>query len=168
MKKLEELFNLPPHANTEPDDVVPDMHEPLSDLPDIRALDTALDKIDAALPTVADLEASDKEMDSLAALATEKFEELMNLGMNVDSRFSGTIFQTAGQLLGHAITAKQAKIDKKLRMVELQLKKANLDLRAQKTAGENPAASAIDGAGVVVDRNEILRSIIDGIKEQPK
>lgn len=128
----------------------------------LRELDDAIDKIDAALPTVRDLEASDNEMDELAKLATEKFQDLMDLGMSVDSRFSGTIFQTAGTLLGHAITAKQAKLDKKLRMVDLQLKKAALDLRAAKAlAEEKPGEGAVDGEGTVLDRNAIIQAVLN-------
>ena len=128
----------------------------------LRELDDAIDKIDAALPTVRDLEASDNEMDELAKLATEKFQDLMDLGMSVDSRFSGTIFQTAGTLLGHEITAKQAKLDKKLRMVDLQLKKAALDLRAAKAlAEEKPGEGAVDGEGTVLDRNAIIQAVLN-------
>jgi hypothetical protein len=82
----------------------------------------------------------------------------MDLGMNVEPRYSGVIFQTAGMLLGHAITAKQAKLDKKLRMVDLQLKKARLDQVAKKDAP--PEEAAIQGQGMIIDRNELLRSIL--------
>jgi hypothetical protein len=77
--------------------------------------------------------------------------------MNVEPRYAGVIFQTAGVLLGHAITAKQAKLDKKLRMVDLQLKKARLDQTAAKN-GDTPAA--IEGQGVVLDRNALLAQIL--------
>ena len=72
-------------------------------------IDKTIDKIDQALPGVKGLEASDQEMDELANLAKDKFNDLMDLGMNMEARFSGQVFQTAGVLLGHAITAKQAK-----------------------------------------------------------
>jgi hypothetical protein len=90
--------------------------------------------------------------------------------MNVEPRFSGVIFQTAGQLLGHAITAKTAKLDKKLRMVQLQLSKAKLDqsLAAQaKKDGANSDVSApeIEGKATVVDRNTLLKSVLDDLKK---
>lgn len=152
-KKLEELFNLPAADDSSPSaDAIAEHKET------IVAIDEAIDKIDAALPTVKDLEAADSEMDDLADLAQTKFEELMDLGMQVEARYSGTIFQTAGVLLGHAITAKQAKLDKKLRMVDLQLKKMRLDQTA-KNNSEQPQ-DTVDGKGVVLDRNELLRSIL--------
>ena len=156
-KKLEQLFNLPSPDSADGDIPTPESLE--EHRTEIAAIDEAIDKIDAALPTVKDLEAADSEMDDLADLAQTKFEELMDLGMQVEARYSGTIFQTAGVLLGHAITAKQAKLDKKLRMVDLQLKKMRIDDMRVKDKGKE-AEDPIDGKGVIVDRNELLRSIL--------
>lgn len=158
-KKLEELFNLPDVEITE--------EETQNSIEENRAMiaeiDNAIDKIDAALPFVNDLDASDRELDELSELAKEKFQDLIDLGMNVEARFSGHILATAGTLLGHAITAKQAKLDKKLRMVDLQLKKARLDLQIQQAEAKNDGErmlEAPDGNGVVLDRNELLRQIL--------
>lgn len=123
----------------------------------IQQVNDAIDKIDIALPTVRDLEASDHEMDELAELAKSKFEDLMELGMNMDPRFGGVVFQTAGTLLGHAITAKTAKMDKKLRMVALQLQKARLDHQMSK---DDPDSKPVEGQGVILDRNELLNQIL--------
>ena len=161
-KKLEELFNLP---NAVPEDATPEEATTITAEQQavFKDIDNAIDKIDAALPGVQGLEASDSEMDELANMAKDKFNDLMDLGMNVDSRFSGQIFQTAGVLLGHAITAKQAKLDKKLRMVDLQLKKMRLDQQA-KAAGELPPGT-VEGEGVVLDRNALLAQIINKPKQ---
>jgi hypothetical protein len=129
----------------------------------IHEVDLAIDKIDAALPYVNDLDTSDKELDDLSDLAKEKFEDLISLGMNVEARFSGHILATAGTLLGHAITAKQAKLDKKLRMVDLQLKKARLDAQIAKDNNKSDGDKIIDaedGRAVVLDRNELLKQIL--------
>ena len=75
--------------------------------------------------------------------------------MQVDSRFSAEIFGIASNMLGHAITAKTAKINKKLKMIELQLKKANLD---QKTANKSEEIESTPlGEGKELDRNELLK-----------
>lgn len=158
-KKLRELFDLPEIEEYSSSDST--TNEALNDIKEnkeiIARVDEAIDKIDIALPTVRDLEASDQEMDELAKLATEKFNDLMDLGMNMDPRFGGVVFQTAGTLLGHAITAKTAKMDKKLRMVSLQLQKARLDHQVSK---ENPSDNPVDGKGIVLDRNELLNQIL--------
>jgi hypothetical protein len=158
-KKLEELFDLP--LNEDSDDALPgnDIETNLPVLPD--ALEK-LDKIEAALPAVRGLEASDAEMDDLAAKATESFNDLMDLGMNVDSRYASEIFSVASTLLGHAITAKTAKLNKKLKMIDLQLKKAKFDRDG--ADGSEPSMST--GTGHILDRNELLERLVK--REQPK
>jgi len=159
-QKLEELFNLPPADSTTPEEAKSSIEENRAI---IQEVDQAIDKIDAALPFVADLDISDKELDDLSDLAKEKFQDLIDLGMNVEARFSGHILATAGTLLGHAITAKQAKLDKKLRMVDLQLKKARLDQQIAKDNNKSDGDKIIDaedGRAVVLDRNELLKQIL--------
>lgn len=156
-KKLAELFDLP----DVPADATAETNEAFQTIQEnqdiISQVNDAIDKIDLALPTVKDLEASDEEMDELADLAKAKFEDLMDLGMNMDPRFGGVVFQTAGTLLGHAITAKTAKMDKKLRMVSLQLQKARLDHQMSK---DDPGSRAVEGQGIVLDRNALLEQIL--------
>jgi hypothetical protein len=155
-QKLEELFNLPPAEETTPEEAKSSIEENRAI---IKEVDSAIDKIDAALPFVNDLDISDKELDDLSDLAKEKFQDLIDLGMNVEARFSGHILATAGTLLGHAITAKQAKLDKKLRMVDLQLKKMRLDQQNAKNDGDK-IVEAEDGRAVILDRNELLKQIL--------
>jgi hypothetical protein len=159
-QKLEELFNLPPSDATTPEEAKSSIEENRAI---IKEVDLAIDKIDAALPYVNDLDISDRELDDLSDLAKEKFQDLIDLGMNVEARFSGHILATAGTLLGHAITAKQAKLDKKLRMVDLQLKKARLDAQIAKDSTKTDGDKIIDaedGRAVVLDRNELLKQIL--------
>ena len=154
-KKLEELFDLP--ETDEPREVV-DPRELFTDQQHhLESASNIIDRIDQALPQVRELDSADAELDELSDMAREKFEDLMNLGMNVEARFSGQILQTAGVLLGHAITAKQAKIDKKLKMIDLQLKKMRLDQTAAKSDSQ---PQPVDGQAVVLDRNELLKQIL--------
>jgi hypothetical protein len=160
MKKLEELFDLPRSDELESKEHSLNIDETKIALAEI---DNAIDKIDSALPMVRDLQASDVEMDDLAKKATESFDELMSLGMNVDSRFAAEIFSVAGAMLGHALTAKQAKLNKKLKMIDLQLKKANLDMK-QSDGGAVPQP----GQGHVLDRNELLERLLGDRKTNAK
>ena len=160
-KKLEELFDVETS-----EDVVDRMlaAEPAEPKPlTVTEIETAMskvDKIDAALPSVSDLESSDKEMDEIAQLAQDTFKDLMDLGMNVEARFSGEIFGNAARMLDTALNAKAHKVNKKLRMVDLQLKKASLDARLAKEQQSNGDIST-DGEGVVLDRNTLLQQILD-------
>lgn len=154
-RKLEELFDLPPTADaetTEPESI------PTTQIA-LQEIDATIDKIDQALPAVKGLDASDAEMDELASKAQETFDNLMDLGFNVDSRYASEIFAVAGTMLGHALTAKTAKLNKKLKMVELQLKKARMD---QDVKGDEPTTTA---HGQVLSRNDLLE-MIKGSKDQ--
>ena len=114
------------------------------------------DKVASALPQVKGLgELSDLELDKLAIEAEESYKNLMDLGMNVDSRYSGRIFEVAGNLLRNAIDAKAGKIDKKLKMVELQLKKLKID----KTGKDDGPIEESDGF-VISDRNELMKKLL--------
>jgi hypothetical protein len=114
------------------------------------------DKIANALPQVKGLgELSDLELDKLAVEAEESYKNLMDLGMNVDSRYSGRIFEVASTMLRNAIDAKGSKIDKKLKMVELQLKKQKLD-QGNKDGGPIEESDGF----VISDRNELMKKLL--------
>lgn len=155
-RKLEELFDLPTGETDENDS---DPAEPGNDietnLPILPETLASLDKIEAALPAVRGLEKSDEELDELAVLAKDAFNDLTNLGMQVDSRYASEIFAVASTMLGHAITAKTAKMNKKLKMIDLQMKKLKLDREANEDDPVLPTAQ-----GHVLDRNELLKHLL--------
>jgi hypothetical protein len=159
-RKLEELFDLP--QETQDSDPAEPGNDIAENLPVISDTLRDIDKIEAALPAVRGLEASDSEMDDLASKAKESFDNLMDLGMQVDSRYASEIFSVASQMLGHAITAKTAKMNKKLKMIELQMKKVKLD----REGGQEDNNSMPSGEGHVLDRNELLKHLLK--REEPK
>lgn len=158
-KKLTELFELAADASSVNEELI--QHAEM-DVITTETYDT-LSKIENALPQVRGLEASDTEMDSLADLATSSYKDLMDLGMQVDSRFASEIFNSASSMLGHAITAKTAKINKKLKMLDLQLKKAQLDHKINSKTEEIESTPL--GEGNLIDRNELLKSILANNKK---
>lgn len=159
-RKLEEIFDLPREEAQEETAPAP---LPEQSQAIIQELDSTIEKIEAALPTVRGLDTSDQELDELAKLATDSFNNLSDLGMNVDSRYASEIFAVAGNMLGHAITAKTAKLNKKLRMIDLQLKKARLD---QTAATPETESEPVVATGTVLDRNELLERLIAANKEK--
>jgi hypothetical protein len=77
----------------------------------------------------------------------------MDLGMQVEPKYSARMFEVATGMLNAAITAKTNKIEKKLKMVDLQLKKLAIDKKSGK--GEE-----IEGEGfILTDRNSILEKL---------
>jgi hypothetical protein len=152
-KKLEELLNIESSASDEVEAPSPEIIIPTIDLQDRLE---EFDKISAALPRVKGLgDMADDELDALASKAEKAYDDLMDLGMNVEARYSTRMFEVAGQMLNAAITAKTNKIDKKLKMVDLQLKKLAID-KKHGQGGEG----AIEGEGyVITDRNSILAKL---------
>ena len=171
-KRLETLFGL------NDDDETSSLNQPIveqSDDTDERAVEinretlATVEKVENALPQVRGLEATDKDLDEFSDLAKEAFNNLMDLGLQVDARFSAEIFNSAGSMLGHAITAKTSKINKKLRMIDLQLKKAELDrkieVQRQKTEGSNGNEDSENlGVGQVIDRNDLIKQILSQVE----
>jgi hypothetical protein len=153
-KKLEELLNLPESKKIikeeEKKAAVLAKPEPL--LRDI----SEFDKISAALPQVKGLgDIADSELDDLAQKATEAYTDIMDLGMNVEARYSARLFEVAASMLKNAIDAKATKLDKKLKMIDLQLKKQKLDNETNTDEG-----ISINGDGfIVTDRNSLLEKL---------
>lgn len=114
------------------------------------------DKISSALPRVKGLgDISDAELDALANKAEKAYDDLMDLGMNVEARYGARMFEVAAQMMNAAITAKTNKIDKKLKMVDLQLKKLAIE---KKNSPETP--NTVEGEGyILTDRNSILEKL---------
>lgn len=155
-KKLQELLDLPDNENDDKELVEPTTEEIDTSLLTTETLSN-LEKIENALPQVKGLEAADSELDELASLATSSYKDLMDLGMQVDSRYSSEILAVASTFLGHGITAKTAKINKKLRQIDLMLKKASLD--ARQASKDKEIENTPIGTGQALDRNELLKAI---------
>jgi hypothetical protein len=166
-RKLEDLFDLPSSVEIETENEIPTIAETRAQL---AVIDDAIDKIDSALPAVRDLDASDGEMDELADLAKDSYKDLMDLGMQVDSRFASEIFNVAGTMLGHAITAKTAKMNKKLKVIDLQLKKMRLD--QQQAVIDSKAADGGEvlptAQGMVLSRNDLLDRLLASKDQKDK
>jgi len=159
-KKLEELLDLPDsreiiqearakEAKSKKENAIVEQEETFRDIAEF-------DKIAAALPSVKGLgDKADSELEDIAQRALSSYEDLMDLGMNVESRYSGRVFEVAGSMLKTSLDAKVAKMDKKLKMIELQLKKEKLDRDSNADEG-----SIVNGEGTIVtDRNSLLQRL---------
>jgi hypothetical protein len=115
-----------------------------------------LDKIASALPRVKGLgDKADSELEDIAKKALDAYDDLMDLGMNVESRYASRVFEVAGGMLKTSLDAKVAKMDKKLKMIDLQLKKEKMD-----KDGINNDGNVVTGEGyVVTDRNSLMEKL---------
>lgn len=154
-KKLETLFNLEESTPTKVEAVPVEVSKEQA-----RNLEQSFKEVDRIVKSLPSLDGvedmGDSELDALAAKAESAYDDLMDLGMNVEVRYSGRIFEVASSMLGNAITAKTAKIDRKLKAVDLQLKKLKIDRDHPDSAGEN----IVNGSGyIITDRNDLLKKL---------
>ena len=159
-KKLEDLFNLDNSHETETPPVEPEVNEvetPVHE--EVNSLEKTaqeIQRITSTLPQMQELDnLDDNELDHLAGKAEQAYDDLMDLGMNVEVRYAGRIFEVASSMMGNAIAAKTAKIDKKLKAVDLQLKKLKID---NDKGGDQD--NVLNGQGyVITDRNELIKRL---------
>ena len=161
-KKLEELFNIP-SMDTEPDT---DLVEPDFDEEEVVEVDTETEimeiseamelatRINTALAEVRGMEEHDGEMDEIAQKALDNFDQLMSLGMNLTDMAAGPVFSSATQMLKVALEARDSKVSRKLKQVDMMIKKANLDHRKDTAAGSTQQVQPN-----VYDRNELLKML---------
>ena len=188
MKQLENFFNIDDNQSDDEDDFdyektltvddddkinIADRNKnediTLYDFADLNEVLSEVDKIDQALGPVKGLEVLDSEMDALANRAMEVFEILVGIGQNVEDKNIAPVFDAASKMLGGAISARQSKMDRKLKAIQLQLQKARLDQDQQKfdwkvneKRNNGDAARPIDGSSerISISRTELLRQIL--------
>jgi hypothetical protein len=156
-KKLEELFNLDDkQINVVPKSINEELVEKATEVKSLDDSIEAVNQITKSLPQIVELnELNDSDLDNLANKAEKAYDDLMDLGMNVEVRYSGRIFEVAGGMLKNAIDAKSAKIDKKLKAIDLQLKKYKIDKDNNEDSND-----VINGQGyVITDRNELIKKL---------
>ena len=168
-KKLEETFNIQPTEEESVEEVVEETPtiEESKELTELLYSELkTTEKIDSALPLVSDLNQHDKEMDDIHQKALDAFNDLVQLGMNVEVHAGAKLLETANQMLKTAMEAKDSKVDRKLKMINLQLQKAKLDHSVAKSKPDGIELES-DGA-VVIDRNELLKRIDNAQKDIEK
>jgi len=143
--KLSDTFDLPDYQQPSSDDILVAMEN-------AKELEKSLNEING-------FDQHDIEMDELSDLAITAHKDLLELGMNVDSRLSGEIFSTSATMLKIAVDAKNNKVDKKLRLLKLQLDKMKFDRSVEKDKD-----TPVDGGELTLDRNELIAQIQKAIK----
>jgi hypothetical protein len=136
-KQLEKVFDLPDMTKEEMEDA---LEVADSVTREMRAIDPKGDDV------------LDTEIDDIAKKAMNSYDDLMNLGMNVEARFAAPIFDSASKMLGHAVTAKLGKAQKKLKEAELKLK-------AIKMGEADRAGDTQEITATVWDRNQLIKSL---------
>lgn len=157
-KSLENHFHLPPIKEAlAAQDIKKEESTEIVKIKDttaqiLNALSVA-EKIEHALATVTELDEGDDEMDAIAQEALESYAELKDLAMNMADAHAGRMMEVAASMLKTSLEAKEAKINRKLKTIDLQLKKMRMDRLADQSGGPPELT------GTELDRNEILKHI---------
>ncbi len=158
-KNLEKAFDLPPikeaitkQKGEESKTILPTPEKALEKSAKILKALTIAEKVDFALTPVGSIDEHDTEMDDIATEALESYTELKELGMNMADAHSGRMMEVAASMLRTALDARSAKINRKLKTIDLQLKKLRIDKIDNKDVD-------VDDDTPEFDRNELLRHI---------
>jgi hypothetical protein len=144
-EKLEEVLDLPPMSVEA--ETVPTVDDLQTALERAKELENEVSKIDG-------FDRHDDEMDELAAMAIQSHKDLQDLGMNVEIKHAGEIFASSSQMLKIAVDAKNLKVEKKLRLLRLQLDKMRIDKMVKDHEND-----AIEGTATKLDRTELVKML---------
>ena len=157
-RKLEEEFNLPPMEDViagEQELSNDDAFNAVATIDEVKEALSISEKIDNALAEVRGMEVHDSEMDNIAVEAMNSYQQLMSLGMNMTDMAAGQVFNNAANMLKIALEAKDSKVQRKLKQIDLMLKKARVDQTAKKL-GDGEAEEINSNT---FDRNELLKML---------
>ena len=169
-RKLEELLGLPPMTEAK----LKEIQENQPDDDDIDGDDIQggpLTTTTAATPplpvpvsddvmtvTPVQMAQHEAEMEEIAQKAITTFDEMKDLAFGVEAKSAGQIFEPMVQMLQLAMNAKAAKLDKRMKMMRLQLDKDRLEHQKAMT----PTEGFVEGEaqpGMLLDRNDLLAQL---------
>lgn len=148
-KKLEETFDLPPAEPTKED--IKELKENSTSLKKEIKRETAKSILD-----VEDINDHDEKMDMYATSSFAYAQNIYELGMDIEPRHGAEMFNAAANMMKVALDAKNAKIDKRLKLYELELKKQKLELDKSRTTGG--FVEQYDSDMVVATREDLLKN----------
>ena len=156
-KKLEESLDLCPRGDfiDEQGEILP---EPTEAEKEIARLDDIAEDMAFGNDLIDDLEglgdtgAHAAEVDAIAARAICAFDELQKLAKETDAKFRPRLYEVSATVLNVALHARDSKLDRKLKSLDLKLKKMKIDNDSK--VGD---ANIIEGNGM--DRNDVLAHI---------
>lgn len=108
------------------------------------------------LRQIPDILEKEQEIDDIANNAAKYFEDIMDKAFNTEDRFAPELFNAANSMLKTALDGKNAIINAKLKLLDLELKKRKMEQDFEGKGG--PQTREIDGRSVTLsDRNSLLR-----------
>jgi len=98
-------------------------------------------------------------MDDITDRALKMYDDMIDMGWNVDPSRQSRTFEVAGQFLRMAKDAKDSKRDAQLKAMQLALNQKKLELE-RSLVDPNSIPGAIDAQAIVhEDRNELIKQL---------
>lgn len=132
---------------------LPRLEDSIQEMNADQALEKA-DELEQEFKNKDHFELHDEEMDEISATAIEYGKSLHDLGLSVEVKHAGEIFTASSHMFKIALDARNSKMEKKLKMLKLELDRLKLD-RTNPDPGELVQQEAV----TVLDRNELLQQI---------
>jgi hypothetical protein len=101
-------------------------------------------------------ETHETEMDEISELALEYSKTIYELGMSGEARMAAEIFNASATMLKISMDARQQKLEKKLKLMKLEMDQMKFD-KANSKEPDEPEVGNVK----VLDRNELLSMLKD-------
>lgn len=166
-KKLQETLGLADESDFEEEDQsedgIIDTADAITEIEDatdiLQHKLTESDKVNKILCEVEGLDVHDTEMDDIATKAIEAFGNLQDMSDNIQDNYVSRLYEVSATMLNVALHARDSKVNRRLKTIELKMKKMKLDadLGEVKTGGDNSDE---------IDRNEMLELIRSNMNDK--
>lgn len=157
LKKLEDVLNienmgeLSSETENDPNETEKESHTNIINTDETKQMIDQAEELDNILSNITGLDQHDVEMDDIVSKAMTTYEELVHLGRNSPVMYSCKVYEVAGNLLKTAMDARDSKLSKKMKLIDMKLKKLKIDTDANKKNNDES-----DDDGSTLTRNDIL------------
>ena len=107
------------------------------------------------LMQIPDILEKEEEIDDIAETAAKYFEDIMDKGFNAEDRYASELFNSANAVLKTALDGKNAIINAKLKLLDLELKKMKIEADMNRNQGKGAPIKDVNGT-TYANRNDLL------------
>ena len=158
-KRIEEVLDLPSLESVLGEDSLsPEDQERIDQI--TKALEANDIDIDKHLMDPDGTREHAAEMDEVAAAAMNAHKDAIDMAFNMEPKNAGSIMEPAARFLELSMKAMQAKLDARMKGMEMKMKREKLDheLRKNQEEGVVDGETPITESGRLADRNQLLKA----------
>jgi len=163
-KRIEEVLDLPSLESMLGDDAISPEDQARLDAITVALENNELENIDKHLMDPDGTREHAEEMDQIIDCAMTAHKDAIDMAFNMEPKNAGSIMEPAARFLELGMKAMQAKLDARMKGIELKMKREKLDhdLRKNQEEGVVEGETQVSEKGQLVDRNALLKSMKSG------